>query len=303
MYDLCDKNGIEHNRITKWVVAQTEKDLEYLESLSKKAHKLLLPTARMPGPPTSMLTQKQMLAQEPNVQGIAALLSERTGIVDVHGLMQFLEMRIQDQGGDIAFQCEVTSLRRDRSQAVEGGDATESLLLKNGSGGFRVGMETPAGPVTVKAATVINSAGLYADRIYGLLHESNSSREVPPPERGDKDTSDIDRMLDHEVLPLHRLYYCKGHYYGYSGPALVSRLIYPVPDKNLAGLGTHLTLDLAGRMRFGPDVLYVDRPDDYAVNMETIGSPASLETVSRVIQTYLPSIKPSAIYADYAGIR
>ncbi|GJJ76820.1 2-hydroxyglutarate dehydrogenase [Entomortierella parvispora] len=291
MYDLCEKYGIEHKRTTKWVVAQTENDLEYLEGLSKKAHKLLLPTARMPGPPTSMLTQKQMLAEEPLVKGIAALLSERTGIVDVHGLMQFLEMRIQDQGGDVALQCEVTGIHRERPQAV-GEDMKESL---GGGGGFRVDMMTPAGPATVKAATVINSAGLYADKIYGLLPTSSPSGKVPSSEKVD--------VLDQEPLPPHRLYYCKGHYYGYSGPALVSRLIYPVPDKNLAGLGTHLTLDLAGRMRFGPDVLYTDRPDDYSIDMDTVGSPSSLEKVSKVIQTYLPSINPSSIYVDYAGIR
>ncbi|KAG0056802.1 hypothetical protein BGZ83_003420 [Gryganskiella cystojenkinii] len=300
LYDLCDKYSINHKRITKWVVGQTESDLDYLEGLSKKAHRLLLPTPRMPGTPTSMLTKKQMLAQEPHVNGIAALLSERTGIVDVHGLMQFLEMRIQDQGGDIALQCEVTDIEKESSSST--------IEKELGSRGFRVRMQTPAGSVTVKAGTVINSAGLYADRIHRLLLKSNPGFfGFLDQKKGDrtgevvaKDRLDNDQAA---VLAPFQLHYAKGHYYGYSGPALVSRLIYPVPDKNLAGLGTHLTLDLAGRMRFGPDVLYIDRPDDYSIDEKTVGSPESLQTVSKIIQTYLPLIKPSSLYADYAGIR
>ena len=55
-------------------------------------------------------------------------------------------------------------------------------------------------------------------------------------------------------------FYCKGHYFGYSGKPLDKRLIYPVPEKNLAGLGVHATIDLGGRMRFGPDTLCALHP-------------------------------------------
>ncbi|KAI8601297.1 FAD dependent oxidoreductase [Dissophora ornata] len=265
MYDFCEKYNIEHRQTTKWVVGQNEADLEYLEGLSKKAQELLLPTKRMPGLPTFMLTQEQMLELEPNVQGKAAMVSSRTGIVDVHGLMGVLEARIQDHGGHVILQCEVTEIERIHPNVMTGRDA-----------------DCDNGDLMVNAATVINSAGLYADRVYGLLRQS--PRPLTP-------------------LPPFKLHYCKGHYYGYSGSALVSRLIYPVPDRNLAGLGTHLTLDLAGRMRFGPDVLYIGRLDDYSVDPCTVGSAASLETVSEVIGSYLPAVKASSLYADYAGIR
>ncbi|KAI8362940.1 FAD dependent oxidoreductase [Mortierella sp. GBAus27b] len=268
MYDFCEKYNVEHQQITKWVVGKSDADVEYLEALSKKAHALLLPTKRMPGPPTYMLTQDQMLSQEPHVKGKIALVSPRTGIVDAHGLMQTLEARIQDHGGMIAFQCEVVGLERPQS----------------GTGGsFKVTMTSPEGPVVVKAGTVINSAGLHADRVYNLLQMGSLSSNL-------------------SASSMH-LHYSKGHYYSYSGPALTSRLIYPVPDKNLASLGTHLTLDLVGRMRFGPDVHPIDRLDDYSIDPSTVGSPASLELIGKVVGDYLDLVDPSLLYADYAGIR
>lgn len=230
----------------------------------------------MPSSPTYMLTQKEMAAQEPHVHGLAALVSPRTGIVDVHGLMQFLEMRIQEHGGDLVLQCQVTGIERQGSTATKGHAPR---------GPFKVEMKSPAGAVVAKAATVINSAGLHSDKILQMLHDSvpsGTSFKAPAP---------------------YKLHYCKGHYYSYSGPPLVSRLIYPVPDKNLAGLGTHLTLDLAGRMRFGPDILYVDNHDDYSIDEEVIGSRSSIEAVAKVIQTYLPRVDASSLYPDYAGIR
>ncbi|KAG0212193.1 hypothetical protein BGX28_006739 [Mortierella sp. GBA30] len=296
MYDLCEKYNVGHQQITKWVVGQNDADIEYLESLSKKARDLLLPTRRMPGPPTFMLTHDQMLAQEPHVHGKAALVSPRTGIVDVHGLMQLLESKIQDHGGIVALQCEVTSLERLGAGGVGMVDVRDvsskalSLLSRStGGSAFKIKMNTPAGPVTVKAATIVNSAGLHADNVVRMLNR----------------TADTVSNISEEESPIQsfKLHYCKGHYYGYSGPALVSRLIYPVPDKNLAGLGTHLTLDMAGRMRFGPDILYVNSLDDYSIDPATVGSPLSLEAIARVIQTYLPTVKASSLYADYAGIR
>ncbi|KAF9929334.1 hypothetical protein FBU30_001695 [Linnemannia zychae] len=290
MYKLCERYNIEHQQITKWVVGQHDSDLEYLEALSKKANKLLPRTKRMPGPPTYMLTQEEMRAQEPFVKGKAALVSPRTGIVDVHGLMQVLETRIQDHGGDLVLRCEVNGLE------------------KLADGGFKATMETPAGPATVKAATVINSAGLHSDKVYNMLKwpslpsttalESLTEEDATSLELADQEPSNFKSSL-----PPLKLHYCKGHYYSYSGKALVSRLIYPVPDKNLTSLGTHLTLDLAGRMRFGPDIQYVDDPFDYSIDPSTVGSQSSMNEVSKVIQTYLPTIKSSSLYADYAGIR
>ncbi|KAG0319884.1 hypothetical protein BGZ99_004859 [Dissophora globulifera] len=305
MYDFCEKYNVEHRQTTKWVVGQHDADVAYLEALNTKANRLIPPSQRMPGPPTYMITPEQMRKDEPNVRGQAALVSVRTGIVDAHELMTILGSRIQEHGGDVVLQCAVTAIEQisPQSGGVHGGSVT-------GGRGFRVRMETPTGPVVVKAATVINSAGLHADKVYGLLQGSSPSF-LSPLQRDAKDPSTITPSLTSSIsansptqpLPPFKLHYCKGHYYSYSGPALVSRLIYPVPDKNLVGLGTHLILDMAGRMRFGPDILYVDRLDDYTIDLETVGSLKSLELVSEVVGAYLPKVKASSLYADYAGIR
>jgi L-2-hydroxyglutarate oxidase LhgO len=91
-----------------------------------------------------------------------------------------------------------------------------------------------------------------------------------------------------------RLVYAKGNYFGCLGRPAFSRLIYPAPVDG--GLGTHLTLDLAGRMRFGPDVEWVES-EDYAVD------PGRAERFYDSIRRYWPGLPDGALVADYAGIR
>ena len=89
-------------------------------------------------------------------------------------------------------------------------------------------------------------------------------------------------------------FYCKGSYYALAGRPPFSRLIYPVPEH--AGLGVHLTLDLGGQARFGPDVEWIDRPD-YDVD---IGRAAGFYAA---IRRYWPGLPDGALQPGYAGIR
>jgi L-2-hydroxyglutarate oxidase LhgO len=91
-----------------------------------------------------------------------------------------------------------------------------------------------------------------------------------------------------------RLVLAKGNYFSYSGRPVFRRLIYPVPLPG--GLGIHVTLDLAGRMRFGPDVQWVDGYD-YAVD------PARAESFYPAIRTYWPGLPDGTLVPDYSGIR
>ena len=97
----------------------------------------------------------------------------------------------------------------------------------------------------------------------------------------------------------YHLYYCKGDYCGISGvkPGLVERLIYPAPLKNHVGLGVHLTMDLNGRLKLGPDATYIDRVEDYSVPSEK----AAL--FYEHARKYLPFLKPENVHPDMAGIR
>lgn len=124
------------------------------------------------------------------------------------------------------------------------------------------------------AATLVNAAGLGAVDVHNMI--------VGPERR-------------------RTLYYAKGNYFSYTpagGPAIrVGRLVYPAPEPGASGLGTHLTLDMAGRIRFGPDVEWVDSPDDLAPRADR------LDQALAAIRQYLPSLEAECLAPDYAGIR
>jgi L-2-hydroxyglutarate oxidase LhgO len=93
---------------------------------------------------------------------------------------------------------------------------------------------------------------------------------------------------------LPRAYLCKGSYYSLSGRAPFSRLIYPVPEH--AGLGVHLTLDLGGQARFGPDVEWVETCN-YDVDI------ARAAGFYAAIRRYWPALPDDSLQPGYAGIR
>ena len=98
-------------------------------------------------------------------------------------------------------------------------------------------------------------------------------------------------------MPAERIpgaYYAKGSYFTLSGRSPFSRLIYPVPVPG--GLGVHLTVDLAGQARFGPDVEWVETID-YKVD------PTRAETFYAAVRRYWPELKDGALQPGYSGIR
>ena len=97
----------------------------------------------------------------------------------------------------------------------------------------------------------------------------------------------------------YRLHYCKGDYCSISGvkPGMVQRLIYPVPARHHVGLGVHLTLDLNGRFRLGPDTTYIDRKENYQVAAE------KAEQFYQSAGKFLPFLKKENIHPDMYGIR
>lgn len=121
----------------------------------------------------------------------------------------------------------------------------------------------------LKARLVVNSAGLAAPELASMI-DALPAAHVPKP------------------------YYAKGCYYTLSGRAPFSHLIYPVPEQG--GLGVHLTLDLAGQARFGPDVEWVDEPD-YEVD------PGRADGFYDAIRNYWPALKQDALSPGYSGIR
>jgi len=124
-------------------------------------------------------------------------------------------------------------------------------------------------PMTLRARMFVNAAGLGAPALARGL-----------------------RGFPQDRVP--RAFLAKGSYFSLGGPAPFSRLVYPVPVPG--GLGVHLTLDMAGRARFGPDVEWVEHPD-YAV------AAARADAFYAEIRRYFPALPNGALQPDYAGIR
>lgn len=105
-----------------------------------------------------------------------------------------------------------------------------------------------------------------------------------------------------ESLPagcVPRPHFAKGSYFTLAGRSPFERLIYPAPepDRHLAGLGVHLTIDLAGQARFGPDVQWVDDPGDLQVD------PARGDAFYAEVRRYWPGLRDGALLPGYAGMR
>ena len=124
-------------------------------------------------------------------------------------------------------------------------------------------------PGAVQFDAVVNAAGLGAQNLARRI-DGYPAEQVP------------------------RLVLGKGNYFGFAGRPVFSRLIYPTPIDG--GLGVHVTLDLAGRMRFGPDVEWIAK-ENYAVD------PRRAESFYARIRTYWPGLPDDSLVPDYAGIR
>ncbi|MDT2023276.1 NAD(P)/FAD-dependent oxidoreductase [Methylocella sp. CPCC 101449] len=94
-------------------------------------------------------------------------------------------------------------------------------------------------------------------------------------------------------------HFAKGNYFTLGRRSPFSRLIYPVPEPG--GLGTHLTIDLAGRARFGPDVEWLDTQDDLAIDYAV--DPARANKFYRAIRRYWPGLQDGELLPDYSGVR
>jgi L-2-hydroxyglutarate oxidase LhgO len=143
---------------------------------------------------------------------------------------------------------------------VEGGRCTEAGIELQVGG---------AEPMRLRTRGFVNAAGLHAPKLAGRLAGMPS-----------------------QLIPT--AYYAKGNYFTLTGRNPFSRLIYPVPVPG--GLGTHLTIDLGGQARFGPDVEWIESID-YAVD------PRRGDSFYAAIRRYWPALPDGALAPGYSGIR
>jgi L-2-hydroxyglutarate oxidase LhgO len=244
LYAYCEARGVAHRRLGKLIVAATEDEVPTLEAYARGGAANGVDDLRLlDGPETRAL--------EPDVdlRVARALLSPSTGIVDGHALLRALAAEARDAGAAFAFRA-----------PVAGGRVT--------AGGIELRVEGPS-PATVRAAIVVNAAGLWAQSVAAAL-EGLPTTTIPP---------------------LHR---AKGHYFVLAGPSPFRHLVYPLARGG--GLGVHVTLDLAGQARFGPDVAWVDAVD---YSFDERRAPAFYAAIRR----YWPALPDGALRPGTTGVR
>jgi len=242
LYRYCEERGVAHRRCGKLIVATSAEQVAAL-------HKIQAQAAANGVHDLRLLTADEAKAMEPALRCVAALHSPSTGIIDSHALMLAYLGEAEDRGAMHALLSPVT-----------GGEiGAKGIVLDVGG----------AEPMRICARTVINSAGLMAQRVAAGLRGFPQDK-VPP------------------------CYFAKGNYYSLTARSPFTRLIYPVPEA--AGLGVHLTLDLAGQARFGPDVEWIAEID-YDVDL------SRADGFYRTIRDYWPGLKDGQLAPGYAGIR
>jgi L-2-hydroxyglutarate oxidase LhgO len=246
IYEICRQHNVSFSQVGKIIVANGEEEVRQLEGI--------IAGARANGARDLTLIDEDGVHElEPDVKADAAILSPSTGIVDAHGLMDhFLREARRKSGVDpLVLDTEVTGIR-------ERGDGYEVEML---SGGERF---------SVEARVIINSAGLYADRVAEMAG------------------FDVDKEG-------YRIHWCKGDYFSLTGRAPARMLVYPPPPLDAASLGIHSVPDLTGRLKFGPNAYYVDEIN-YKVESE-------LEPFWRDIVRYFPTVRREDLHPDMSGIR
>jgi len=176
------------------------------------------------------------------------LSSPNTGVINSHEFMSTLLHHYVENNGIVSF-----GQKFEDAEKSPTGDYNVTVFDMNENCLFQF-----------KSDSIINSAGLFADK--------------------------VSKKILKEKWPIeYELQYCKGHYFKCNKNLLNlpnPKLIYPSPEKNLQGLGIHLTVDVGGNAKFGPDFLYVQELDYSFQNVDILR-----ENFFQAIRRYLPSME------------
>lgn len=231
IYEFCEQWSIPYKNCGKIIVATSRDQISVLDRYARQAINNGVDDLLW-------LDRTAIYELEPEIEGIAGLLSPSTGILDSHDFMLKLQAITQNNGGVIAFGEKVMEIKSRPNRVL-----TDNYELE--------------------AEWIINSAGLGA--------------------------ADLASAAVSTTTPC----FAKGHYFSYSGKPF-SRLVYPTAEAG--GLGVHVTLDIAGNVRFGPDVCWVDALD-YKFERDR------KEQFIDAIKKYYPNLDEGKLAPSYVGIR
>jgi len=246
LYEFCESHGVGHRRLGKLIVGGSDQAAE-IGAIAK--------AAAANGIVLEPLGRAAIAALEPELAASEGLFSSTTGIIDSHQYMLALLGDAEGAGASLVRDAQVTAITRT-------------------GGGWRLAVRNAGESLTLEARVLVNSAGLWAQRVAGLI-DALDKKFVPP------------------------LYLAKGNYATLSGRSPFRHLVYPVPEPG--GLGVHLTLDMGGQARFGPNVEWLDDNDpahvDYAVR------PDIAALFAGHVRSWWPAVPEDRLAPAYSGVR
>jgi glycerol-3-phosphate dehydrogenase len=236
---LCKELGVPYREIGKLVVAKNGDELPYLEKLKKWGE----------GNGTrglAIIDGSEVNKLEPNIKAHAALYSPTSAILDPFELTIALAENALENGVKFSLNTEVSGISREK----------DGFLVETNKKEF-------------KSRVIVNSAGLYSDKIARMVGIDGYS-----------------------------IYPCRGEYHilDKSKRSLIDHLIYPVPPKDLGGLGVHLTPTVDGNIMLGPSAEYIQEP-------EVSNTRDVMEFLLREARELLPEISRRDLIRSFAGVR
>jgi L-2-hydroxyglutarate oxidase LhgO len=247
LYQYCEENIITHRKCGKLVVATNDSEDNEIKEILNKSRDNGVEDGRY-------LNKKETIDLEPNINAQSSILFPSTGIIDSYGLMKQLETDATNEGVKFVYNSEVVNIKKIQK-------------------GYSVTIKDNAGEYSFTSNTIINSAGLYSDKIAKIAGAFE---------------------------PGYELHYWKGEYFsvGNGKNKLITHLIYPTPHQNNIGLGIHATLDINNRLRLGPNAIFLgDKILNYKVDVN------NKEKFYNAVKTILPFIEIDDLMADQVGIR
>ena len=238
---VCRTLDIPYKKTGKLLVAFDQADIASLENILRTGERNGCKGLRM-------VSGEELHALAPNIGGIGGMLSAETAIFDPFIYCIALAENAVANGVHFYFDHEVTG------------------IASRQDGGFTI----QAGCDTFSSRFLINSAGLYADRISAMAGVSG-----------------------------YKLFPCRGEYYILDKIAedYLNIPVYPVPRPGIGGLGVHLTPTINGNIIIGPSAEYIDQRNDYACTAET------MDKLFQEARQLLPTLERQHIIGNYAGIR
>jgi len=239
--ELCRQLDVPYQKQGKLVVARENDEIPTLEHLKRQGETNGVRNLEI-------IDTHEMKKLESNVRGIAALYSGETAVTAPYLLTIALAENALENGTVFFLNSEVKNIRRPGAASFE--------------------IHTSKGKFT--ASYVINSAGLYADKIARMA--------------GIRD---------------YRIYPCRGEYYVLDKNAafMIARPVYPVPRKDVGGLGVHFTTTVEGVILIGPSAEYIKQRNNMATTHQV------MKILFKEARSFLPLVSPQYFIRSYAGLR